>query len=285
MTIKHYLLIIIIMFLFGSAYPIGKIALNTSIPPILMSSLRMGIVFLCLLPFWRFKIPDKKDLIPLLVFGLIMGVGVNLFMNLSLLQATIISPIIIGSQLAIPFGIIASSIFLKEKISFLKSCFILLIFLGIIFIGFDPELSNQKYAFLLVTIMSIFYAAANITSRYLKKLEVTLTNSIMGLVGFIVLLLISIFLEGNTVYHLNNITFTTWLLIGYSAILVSIFGHMSMFYLLRFYPVPKTLPFYSLFPVFGLIQTFFLFNEIPTLMVIIGGIIVLVSVYILNRLK
>jgi O-acetylserine/cysteine efflux transporter len=273
------------MFVFGSAYPVGKLALNTSIPPILMSSLRMGIVFLCLLPFWRFKMPNKKKIIPLFFFSIIMGVGVNLFMNLSLLKATIISPIIIGAQLSIPFGILASVIFLKEKISILKSFIIFIIFLGIIFVGFDPELSSQKFAFLLVTIMSIFYAAANVVSRYLKELQVILTNSFMGFFGFIFLLIISIIFEGNTIYHIIQINFTTWLLIGYSAILVSILGHMSMFYLLRFYPVPTTLPFYSLFPIFGLLQTFLLFHEKPSYIVILGGLIVLSSVYILNRVK
>ena len=152
-------------------------------------------------------------------------------------------------------------------------------------IGFDPDLSNQKLAFILVSIMSILYASANIVSRYLKKLDVTLTNSFMGFFGFIFLLIISIIFEGNTVYHVNNITFTTWILIGYSAILVSILGHMSMFYLLKFYPVPTTLPFYSLFPIFGLLQTYVLFNEKPSNLVIIGGIIVLSSVYFLNRIK
>ena len=285
MTIKHYFLVILIMFIFGSAYPVGKIALNTSIPPILMSSLRMGIVFICLLPFWRFKIPQKKDFIPLFIFSIIMGVGVNLFMNLSLLNATIISPIIIGSQLSIPFGILASSFFLKEKISKLKTFFIFLIFIGIIFVGFDPNLSNQKIAFMLVIIMSVLYAAANVVSRYLRTLEVTLTNSFMGFFGFIFLLFISIIYEGNTMYYLHNITFSTWLLIGYSAILVSILGHMSMFYLLRYYPVPTTLPFYSLFPIFGLMQTFILFNEKPSNLVFFGGAIVLSSVYVLNRVK
>ena len=48
------------MAIFGSAYPVGKLILNTSLPPMLMASIRMGIVFLCLIPLWKFKIPDKK---------------------------------------------------------------------------------------------------------------------------------------------------------------------------------------------------------------------------------
>ena len=70
------------MAIFGSAYPVGKLILNTSLPPMLMASIRMGIVFLCLIPFWRFKIPEKKYFLPLLGFSLSMGAGVFTFMNL-----------------------------------------------------------------------------------------------------------------------------------------------------------------------------------------------------------
>jgi len=54
-------------------------------------------------------------------------------------------------------------------------------------IGYDPELSNQKMSLLLVTIMTLFYGVATVVSRYLKNLDVTLTNGFMGLLGFIVL--------------------------------------------------------------------------------------------------
>ena len=101
----------------GSAFPVAKLALNNSVPPILMASLRMGIVLVLLIPFWRFKLPEKKHLKPLIAFSISMGVLVYVFMNLSLYNSTIISPIIIGSQLAIPFGILASALMLGENIS------------------------------------------------------------------------------------------------------------------------------------------------------------------------
>ena len=285
MSIRHYFLVMLIMFLFGSAYPVGKLALNTSLPPILMSSLRMGLVFLCLIPFWRFKLPPKKDIFHLLFFSITMGVGVNFFLNLALLNANVLSPVLIGSQLTIPFALLASSIFLKEKISLKKWFFIFLIFLGIIIIGFDPELKNEIYSLFLVTLMAFFYSISNIFSRHLKTLDVTLTNSYVGLTGFVILMVISIFFEKNTIHHLTNINYSTWLLIAHSSILVSIFGHMSMFYLFKFYPVGKAFPFYALFPIFGIIQTFLIFGEIPTLLVIIGSCIVIPSVYLINKSK
>lgn len=283
MSIRHYLLLFLIMFLFGSGYPIGKLALNTSLPPILMSSLRMGLVFLCLIPFWKFKLPSKKDIFPLLFFSITMGVGVNFFVNLAILNAKVLSPVLIGSQLTIPFTLLASSFFLKEKISLKKWVFIFLIFFGIFIIGFDPELKNEIYTLFLITLMALFYAASNIFSRHLKSVNVTLTNSYMGLTGFVVLIIISIFFEKNTIHHLTNINIATWLLIAHSSILVSIFGHMSMFYLFKFYPVGKVFPFYALFPIFGIIQTFFIFGEIPTLLVIIGSCVVIPSVYLINK--
>ena len=68
----------------GSAFPIAKLALSNSVPPILMASLRMGIVLILLLPFWKFKIPEKKYFKSLVLFSVSMGVMVYVFMNLSL---------------------------------------------------------------------------------------------------------------------------------------------------------------------------------------------------------
>ena len=59
---------------------------------------------------------------------------------------------------------------------------------------------------------------------------------------------------------------------------------MSMFYLYKLYPVKKVFPFYALFPVFGILQTIIIFKEMPTLIILIGGIIVIMSIYYLNKL-
>jgi len=273
------------MAIFGSAYPVGKLILNTSLPPMLMASIRMAIVFLCLIPFWRFEIPEKKYFLPLLGFSLSMGAGVFTFMNLALQKASIVSPIIIGAQLAVPFAIIISSIFINEKISFNKWILVVMAFVGIIIIGYDPNLKDEKLALLYTGLMSLCYALAQVFSRHLKELDVKLTNAYMGFAGFLTLIVISVIFEGNTIFHLNNINLTTWLLILHSAIIVSLIAHMSMFYLYKFYSVGNVMPFYTLFPIFGILQSFLIFNEIPPLLTFIGGAIVLFSVFFLQKVK
>ena len=284
MSKKHYLLLLLITFLFGSAYPVQKLIFNQNVPPILMGSLRMLIVFICLIPFWRFKMPEKKYLLPLFFFSICMGFMANLFLTLSLKEAAIVSPIIIGSQLAIPFAILLSSFFLKEKVSFRKWIFIFTSFIGVGILAFDPLIKNEIFALLLISFMAFFYASAQVFSRYLKELDVTMTNCIMGLCGFFFLFITSYIFEGNTLNNLININFKSWLLILHSAIFVSIAAHMSMFYLYKIYPVNKVFPFYALFPIFGILQTMVIFNEIPTLIVFLGGLIVITSIYLLNKL-
>ena len=283
MILRHYFLILIIVVLFGSAYPLQKIIFNENVPPILMGSLRMLVVFICLVPFWKFKIPNKKYWLPLFLFSLCMGFLVNFFMNLSLSKSAIVSPIIIGSQLAIPFAILLSSLFLREKVTYKKWILIFISFFGVILLGFDPLIKNELFALFLISFMAFFYGSAQVFSRYLKELEVTQTNAIMGLFGCICLIITSYFFEGDTINNISNISFQSWILILHSGILVSIGAHMSMFYLYRIYPVNKIFPFYALFPVVGIILTFIIFYEIPTLITITGGLIVIIATYLINR--
>ena len=273
------------MFLLGSAYPTGKLGLNNSIPPILFGAIRMVLVFIFLIPFCKIKIPNKKYLFSLIGFSLSMGVGVNLFLYLSINASNIMSPIVIGAQLSIPLAILCSSIFIGESISYRKWILIITSFIGIILIGFDPKIADEVLGILLISCMAFFYALAQVFSRSIKDLDVKFTNAFMGFVGCMILLLLSFLFEGNTIFHLKNMNINAWLLALHHGVLCSLMGHMSMFYLYKFYPVGQVLPFYALFPVFGIILSFFIFGEIPTLIVIIGGIIVITSVFLLNKTR
>ena len=97
MILRHYVLILIITFLFGSAYPVQKVIFNENVPPLLMGSLRMLVVFICLLPFWKFKIPDRKYWLPLFCFSA-FKVLTTLFISIIGLGFTLISLGILSSR-------------------------------------------------------------------------------------------------------------------------------------------------------------------------------------------
>ncbi|MDC0419040.1 DMT family transporter [Candidatus Pelagibacter sp.] len=285
MPLKHLLILLFIAFAYGSAFPITKLALNDSVPPILMSSLRMGIVLIILIPFWRFKIPNKKYLPSLIAFSISMGVLVYVFMTLSLYHSSIISPVIVGSQLAIPFGVLLSGLMLGEKISQKKWVLVFCAFFGIVIIFLDPELANNFLGLFYAGLMALFFGLAQVYSRQLKSLDVSLTNAFTGLFGFIILLILSYFLEGDTILNIKSISKNTWAYISYQAIIVSLGAHLLMFYLYKFYTVGQIFPSYSLFPIFGIGLSFLIFGEIPTLLFLIGSIIVLTSVFLLHKIR
>ena len=285
MPLKHLFILLFIAIAYGSAFPITKLALNDSVPPILMASLRMGIVLVILIPYWRFKIPEKKYLPSLVAFSISMGVLVYIFMTLSLYHSSIISPVIVGSQLAIPFGVLLSALILRENISFKKWILIFCSFFGILIIFFDPELANNFLGLFYASLMALFFGLAQVYSRQLKDLDISLTNAFTGLFGFIILLILSFFIEGETITNIKSINMNTWILIFYQAIVVSLGAHLLMFYLYKFYTVGQIFPSYSLFPIFGMGLTYLIFGEVPTILFLIGGIIVISSVFLLHKIR
>ena len=269
----------------GSAFPVAKLALNNSVPPILMASLRMLLVLIILIPFWRFRLPEKKFYKPLVIFSISMGVLVYLFMNLSLYYSSIISPIILGSQLAIPFGILASAFILQENISRNKWLLILTSFIGILIIFFDPKLNQNYLGIFFASLMALFFGLAQVYSRRLKDLPTSMINASTGIFGFFILMIVSIVIEGNFYNNIEQINLSSWILISYQAVIVSLCAHLLMFYLYKFYTVGQIFPFYSLFPIFGIILSYMTFGEVPTLLFVLGGIIVISSVFFLHKIR
>ena len=285
MPFKHLLILLFIAIVHGSAFPITKLVLNDSVPPILMASLRMGIVLILLIPFWKFKMPEKKYVPSLVAFSIFMGVMVYVFMTLALYHSTIISPVIVGSQLAIPFGILASAVILGENISPKKWLLIFSAFIGIIIIFFDPKLVDNFLGLFFASLMALSFALTQVYSRRLRDLDVSLTNAFTGLFGFTILLIVSHFIEGNTISNIVLINLNSWILISYQAIVVSLGAHLLMFYLYKFYTVGQIFPSYSLFPIFGIALTFLIFGEVPTILFLVGGIIVISSVFLLHKIR
>ena len=95
-------------------------------------------------------------------------------------------------------------------------------------------------------------------------------NASTGIFGFIILIIISVLIEGNVQENIEKINFESWMLISYQAVIVSLCAPLLMFYLYKFYTVGKIFPFYSLFPIFGIILTYLVFGEVPTILFILG---------------
>lgn len=278
----HLLAVIAINALFGSAYALGKVGVD-HFPPYLFVALRAGLVSLALLPFLRFRAVKKQQWPYLLLFSMMMGVAVFAAMYQALSLAATVSPIVIGTQLSVPFAVLLGFIFLKEPVRLTVLVAIAVAFGGIVVIAFDPSLLNSLDALFWCAIMALAYGASTVLSRGLKDLDARVMNAWMAVLSGPVMLALSLTFESGQMDALRTAEWLDWAMVVHAAIGVSVLGHVSMFALLKRYPVAMVMPFYVLTPIFGVFYSILLFNEGMTLQTGLGALMVLGAIYYINR--
>jgi O-acetylserine/cysteine efflux transporter len=120
-------------------------------------------------------------------------------------------------------------------------------------------------------------------ARYLKEIDTSVLNGWCNFIAFFPLIFASYFIDGNPINIISNLNNSTFIVILHASLIVSVIGHAGMFYLYRFYPVATVLPFYSLFPIFGIVLTYLMFREILTMQQFIGSVLVIGSIYLIHR--
>ena len=78
---------------------------------------------------------------------------------------------------------------MDENISSKKWILIFTAFIGILIIFFDPKLADNFLGLFFASLMALFFALAQVYSRQLRNLDISLTNAFTGLFGFVILLI------------------------------------------------------------------------------------------------
>ena len=282
MRLRHLLSVIVIMALFGSAYPVGKIAVG-HFPPFTFATLRSVLLAVALLPLWRLAQPPRHQLPALAGFCLAMGVGVYATMYWSLRISSVVSPIVIGMQLSVPFAVLLGRIVLGERVRALTWIAIVAAFAGVVLIGFEPALLRDLPALGLTAISALCYACATLFARSLRDLSPFSLNGWMAVVAIAPLALLSLALEHGQWDAVRSAGLADWAVLAHAALAVSLLAHVWMFSLYRHYPVANVIPYYVLMPVFGVAFSLLLFREMPSGQTLAGGAIVLAAVWMVNR--
>lgn len=279
---RHLFAVVTIMALFGSAYPVGKLAVG-HFPPFLFAAMRSAALALALLPLWRLRRPPPGRWQALAGFCLCMGVGVYAGMYAALDLARTISPIIIGTQLSVPFAVLLGHAFLGETLRPVTWAAIVAAFGGILLIAFEPALLHDMPALLAIAASALFYALATLFARSLRDVAAFTMNGWMAVTAIVPLALLSLALEQDQWRALATAGPAQWAVLLHSAIVVSLLGHVWMFSLYRHYPVGHVIPYYVLMPVFGVGLSLLVFAEIPSVRTLTGGAVVVLATWAVNR--
>jgi len=236
--IRAYILLTLVAAIWGAAGPVIKFTLE-NLTPFTFLTYRFFITSLVLTPIViasKEKFPkDSKQNLQLLILS-ILGTTLNLsFLFVGLKFTSVLDQTFI-SQAGPVFTILASSIFLKDRVTKKEKIGIFITFLGTILIIIQPIFDYGFLAYenlfgnILIVLANIFWSLYVITSK--KQMREKVSPLILSFsnffIGFITLLPLAI-LENqgarNTILTISNLNLSSHLGVLYMAIISGALGY------------------------------------------------------------
>ena len=277
MSPHHLALLVFINALWGLNFPAGSLGTQV-FGPLMFSTLRFAVVLLLLFPFIRVVKGQMKLIV---IIGLCLGAGHYSIMFYALYLGDNISTIAIAAQLTVPFSTILAVMFLGERIRLIRLLAIVLSFLGVVVIGFEPVGPENLLALLAATVAAAVMAVAAILMRRLVGVGVFNLQGWIALLSTSVLFLLTSAFEFHSLPALRHIPIEQYWSPVYSAIGATIIGHGSLYYLLQRYEVNHVAPFITLSSLFAVVFGITFMGDVLTMKIVIGGSLTLLGVTVI----
>ncbi|HBN6336931.1 TPA: DMT family transporter [Staphylococcus aureus] len=278
-TFLSYLFTII---LWGSAFPIIKIALNDFSAESL-SAFRLILATIILLPFVIIKklpTPELRDIPVIFILGFCGFVIYHTALNFG---ETLISAGISGILVSTTpiFSSALAYIFLKEHFSKWNWLSSLVAFIGISIIS----ISKDDYT--TINVLGVFII---LLASFSESLYFTFQKKYIEKYGFIAFTLYTIMASSpfmlifipEIINDIHGATFTSIVSVLYLAIFPTIIPYVLLAYIVKSVGVSDATMSLYLTPIVSLLLSYLLLDELPTTLAIIGGLITLLGVSLSN---
>ncbi|HCZ0858270.1 TPA: DMT family transporter [Staphylococcus aureus] len=278
-TFLSYLFTII---LWGSAFPMIKIALNDFSAESL-SAFRLILATIILLPFVIIKklpTPELRDIPVIFILGFCGFVIYHTALNFG---ETLISAGISGILVSTTpiFSSALAYIFLKEHFSKWNWLSSLVAFIGI------PIISISKDDYTTINVLGVFII---LLASFSESLYFTFQKKYIEKYGFIAFTLYTIMASSpfmlifipEIINDIHGATFTSIVSVLYLAIFPTIIPYVLLAYIVKSVGVSDATMSLYLTPIVSLLLSYLLLDELPTTLAIIGGIITLLGVSLSN---
>lgn len=278
-TFLSYLFTII---LWGSAFPMIKIALNDFSAESL-SAFRLILATIILLPFVIIKklpTPELRDIPVIFILGFCGFVIYHTALNFG---ETLISAGISGILVSTTpiFSSALAYIFLKEHFSKWDWLSSLVAFIGISIIS----ISKDDYT--TINVLGVFII---LLASFSESLYFTFQKKYIEKYGFIAFTLYTIMASSpfmlifipEIINDIHGATFTSIVSVLYLAIFPTIIPYVLLAYIVKSVGVSDATMSLYLTPIVSLLLSYLLLDELPTTLAIIGGIITLLGVSLSN---
>ncbi len=276
MSPKEFIVLLVVCITWGLHFIVIKLAVSEPIPPLFYAATRVTLVTLFLLPFMKWH----KGQMGWIFLGGFCLAGLNYFMLFQGLTMTTAGAAAIAIETYMPFSIILSVIFFKEKLGLWRILGIIMAFTGVLIIASaKPEEVAGPY-YLLGIIFMVVAAMSEASGAMIVK-KVKEIGPLQLLVWFT--FIGSLFLWPSTLIleegHANALVPETRLFFAgallYSAILASIVSHGGYYWLLQRLPVHTVAPSGLIMTVIAVLAAWLILDEPLTPQLILGVFVTL----------
>jgi O-acetylserine/cysteine efflux transporter len=276
--LRDLVLLIGITFIWGVNLITSKVGVN-EIPPILFTFLRFAIVVILLAPVLRMH-PGQMG--TLTIAALLSGALSFALSFAGLRRATNVASVAIVTQLGVPFATLLSVGMLGEVVRWRRRTGIALSFLGVLILGFDPQI-GERWESVALVVASAFFGALGLI--IIKRLQGFTPAELLGwtyLISLPALLVASLALEDPDFGTWSTVSWQAWASLLFAAIVASLIAHTGYFHLVQRYPVTSVAPLTTLSPVFSIVLGVLLLGDRLTPRIIVGGVCTLIGVLIIT---
>ena len=290
MSLKEFNVLLLVCTIWGLHFTVMRFAIgDMNVPPIFYAALRIMCVTVILLPWLRWHKGQMK-------FILLGGLGygaLNYAFMFPALELTTASAAAIAIELYVPFSILLSVIFLKERLGLWRSLGAGLAFIGVVIIGLGApsETASKGFALgiFLMACAAMSEAIGAISVKSVKDVKPIELLAWFGLVGTCVLTPLSLILETDQFRVFQpDLIVRFGLCLMYSVILVSLVAHGSYYWLLQRLPLSLVAPSGLLTTLIGVLGGTLILGEDLTVTLIAGGVVTLFGIALIlwrNRNK
>lgn len=279
LPVRHLLLAVAVVAVWGTNFPIIKIAL-AHLPPLLLATFRFALAALPAL--WLIRRP-KASWGNLAAYGLLIGVGQFglLFVAMTRFISPGLASLVVQVQVFFTIGLAMAMA--GERVRGYQVLAMLLAVAGIALIGWHAltdGASITPLGLVLILLAALAWAAGNMVSRTAGKVDAVGYMVWSSIFAVPLLLLLSLWLEGWPAIRagIGASNWATWAAVLWQAVGNTLFGYAGWAWLLARYPAASVTPMALLVPVFGMAaSTLWLGESLPgwkmlAALLVLGGL-------------
>ncbi|TDI58708.1 MAG: DMT family transporter [Alphaproteobacteria bacterium] len=278
MAPKHLGLALLVTLLWGYNFVVTKVGV-TELPPIFFAAYRYALVAVMLLPWLK---PLKGQMKRIVWIALTSGAfhfGL-IFVGFSMTDS--IGPVAVAVQINVPFMLLLAVVFLGEKIGRIRIAGMVMAFIGVMIVGFDPVAFQSPWALAAVVTGGCMFGISVILMRRLDGGHPLQVQAWIAVISLPFLAAGSFMFESGQFASVVDFGWLGIAVVLYASLGATVIGHGSMFVLLQRYPVTYLMPFMIAPPVLGVFFGIVLNDEAITWKIAIGGLMTLVGVGIIQ---